>query len=75
MKKQLFLVITALTILISASAKAENKQSDCPPSDPTPPSTHLPINSGVAFLMVAGAAIGVISVGKAKSLKAATVKA
>lgn len=75
MKKKLFLVIIAITVLISARATAHDRQPYCPPTKPTPPSTHLPINNGVAFLMVAGVAIGITTVSKAKSLKAVTVKA
>jgi hypothetical protein len=74
MKKQLLLVIIVLSVLISANAKASSKPY-CPPAKPTPPATHLPINSGIAFLMVAGAAIGITTVSKAKSLKAVAVKA
>lgn len=37
--------------------------------------TNLPINSGVVYLMVAGIAIGVVAVKKARSAKAGIVKA
>ena len=78
MKKQLLLVIVAITVLFSAKVKASDRyHKPTPPPPSCPPATpaHLPINNGVAFLMVAGVAIGVTSVSKSKTLKAATVKA
>jgi hypothetical protein len=65
MKKHLLSAIIALTVLFSAQAKAV----DClptPPSCPPTTPTHLPINNGIAFLLVAGVVIGITTVNKNK---------
>lgn len=52
----------------SSSGSNSGSGSNCPPS------TQLPINSNIVFLMVAGVAIGVTTLGKNK-LRTAALKA
>lgn len=76
--KKLAYITTAILLLVTVantSVQAHGRPAPvCPTPTPTPApsnsSTHLPINSGVMFLMVAGVAIGVTTVNKAKAVKA-----
>ena len=70
----ILLLVTVANTSVQAHSKHEPTPPACPAPTPTPApsnsSTHLPINSGVMFLMVAGVAIGVTTVNKAKAVKA-----
>jgi hypothetical protein len=70
MKRTIYLftiVVLTLTLTVSTMAHAKKK-------DPKPPKPHkgstLPINTNIVYLVIAGLAIGVVAVKKAKQPEA-----
>ncbi|MGN6178744.1 MAG: hypothetical protein ACTHNW_06165 [Mucilaginibacter sp.] len=77
MKKLIYLlsITIALTVITSANAKADDRSHDDHEGDSCgTPSTQLPINGGVEFLMVAGVVIGIVTVQKYKTVKTTAVQ-
>jgi membrane protease YdiL (CAAX protease family) len=77
----LFAILLTVSVFASAPVKAQSQPCDgrdpytpCCPSQPTHTSTALPINSGVAYLFVAGLIVGVAAVRK-QNLATVKVKA
>lgn len=71
-----FKLLTAALVIIASfnvtPAKAGIFDWLFPPHKPEP--THLPINGGIVFLMIAGLAIGITLIMKSKTAKVEAVR-